>query len=116
MVKKRGGRFRLKVISAVTPRGDMRFRFIEGRMNAKRFIRFLEQLRGDAGKPIMVVVDNARYHHSKETRAFIEAQTGSENGAIFMAFLPAYSPELNPDEQVWNHAKARLGKLPDCQS
>jgi hypothetical protein len=24
--------------------------------------------------------------------------------------LPAYSPELNPDEQVWNHAKARLGK------
>ena len=23
----------------------------------------------------------------------------------------AYSPDLNPDEQVWNHAKARLGKL-----
>jgi transposase len=27
-----------------------------------------------------------------------------------MAFLPAYSPELNPDEQVWNHAKAKVGK------
>lgn len=27
-----------------------------------------------------------------------------------MAFLPAYSPELNPDEQVWNHAKAEVGK------
>ena len=27
-----------------------------------------------------------------------------------MAFLPAYSPELNPDEQVWNHAKADVGK------
>ena len=25
--------------------------------------------------------------------------------------LPAYSPGLNPDEQVWNHAKARLAKL-----
>ena len=24
--------------------------------------------------------------------------------------LPAYAPELNPEEQVWNHAKARLGK------
>lgn len=23
--------------------------------------------------------------------------------------LPAYSPHLNPDEQVWNHAKARFG-------
>jgi transposase len=29
-----------------------------------------------------------------------------------MAFLPAYSPELNPDEQVWSHAKSRLSKLP----
>jgi transposase len=29
-----------------------------------------------------------------------------------MAFLPAYSPELNPDEQVWNHAKAEVGKHP----
>ena len=28
-----------------------------------------------------------------------------------MEHLPAYSPDLNPDEQVWNHAKARLGKL-----
>jgi transposase len=27
-------------------------------------------------------------------------------------FLPAYSPELNPDEQVWNHAKAEVGKYP----
>jgi transposase len=27
-----------------------------------------------------------------------------------MANLPRYAPELNPDEQVWNHAKARLGK------
>ena len=42
----------------------------------------------------------------KETQKFIEAQAHG----ILMAFLPAYSPELNPDEQVWNHAKARLGK------
>jgi len=28
-----------------------------------------------------------------------------------MEFLPACSPELNLDEQVWNHAKARLSKL-----
>ncbi len=28
-----------------------------------------------------------------------------------MVMLPTYCPELNPDEQVWNHAKRRLGKL-----
>jgi transposase len=32
-------------------------------------------------------------------------------GEITMVFLPAYSAELNSDEQVWNHAKARLAKL-----
>lgn len=29
-----------------------------------------------------------------------------------MAFLPPYSPTLNPDEQVWNRAKADAGKRP----
>jgi transposase len=29
-----------------------------------------------------------------------------------MAFLPAYSPELNSYEQVCNHAKAEVGKHP----
>jgi len=37
---------------------------------------------------------------------------GSAKGEIIIAFLPPYSPELNPDEQVWNHAKARLSELP----
>ncbi len=112
VIKDSGGRFGLSVISGVTPRGDMRFRFIEGRMNSNRFIQFLKQLRGDTGKSIIVIVDNARYHHSKETQNFIRAQESSEKGKIIMAFLPPYSPELNPDEQVWNHAKARLSKLP----
>ncbi len=106
VVRDSGGRFGLSVISAVTPRGDMRFIFIEQNMNSAQFIRFLKKLRRDAGRPIIVITDNARYHHSKETQAFIETQTDS----ILMAFLPAYSPELNPDEQVWNHAKARLSK------
>jgi transposase len=108
VVRDSGGRFGLKVISAVTLRGDMRFGFIEGKMNSARFIQFLKKLRKDADRPIIVIADNARYHHSKQTQKFIEAEADS----ISMAFLPAYSPELNPDEQVWNHAKARLSKLP----
>ncbi|HEB94464.1 MAG TPA: IS630 family transposase [Gammaproteobacteria bacterium] len=94
------------MISAVSPRGDMRFSFIQDRMNSKRFIEFLKKLHKDAGQPILVVVDNAKYHHSKETQKFVEQQ----NGEVLLVFLPAYSPELNPDEQVWNHAKRQLGQ------
>ena len=108
VVKDSGGRFGFKLISAVTARGDMRFSTIEGKMNSARFIQFLKKLRKDAGRPIIVIADNARYHHSKETGQFFEEHSDD----YFMAFLPPYSPELNPDERVWNHAKARLGKLP----
>jgi transposase len=66
----------------------------------------LKKLRQDAGRPIVVITDNARYDHSKETQAFVQSHTDS----ILMALLPPYAPELNPDEQVWNHAKARLAK------
>lgn len=102
-----GDRFTLKLISAVTARGDMRFGFIEGRMNSEKFIAFLRKLRADAGKPIIVIADNASYHNSKAVMRFAE----ESEGEIHIRNLPAYAPEYNPDEQVWNHAKRRLGKL-----
>ena len=108
VVKDSGGRFGFKLISAVSARGDMHFDVIEESMNAEKFISFLQKLRQDTGCPIFVIADNARYHHSKKVQAFLDAQQGE----IMMAFLPAYSPELNPDEQVWNHAKSEVGKHP----
>ena len=108
VVQDSGGRFSMNVISAVSPRGDLRFHCFDGRMDSKGFIQFLRKLHRDAGKPIIVVVDNARYHHSKETQRFID----DHKGEISLVFLPPYSPEFNPDEQVWNHAKARLSKRP----
>ncbi len=106
VVSDSGGRFGFKLISAVSARGDMYFDVIEERMNSEKFIDFLKKLRQDANRPIMVIADNARYHRSKRVQAFLEDQEGE----IMMAFLPPYSPELNPDEQVWNHAKADVGK------
>lgn len=106
VVEDSGDRFGLKLISAVSPRGDMRFAVIEGRMNSDKFIEFLKKLHTDAGKPIIVIADNASYHSSGKVQKFAR-----ESQAIHLGYLPKYAPELNPDEQVWNHAKARLAKL-----
>ena len=106
VIKDTGGRFGFKLISAVSARGDMHFDVIEDRMDANKFIAYLEQLRRDTNQAIFVIADNARYHHSKKVQAFLKEKQGD----IMMAYLPAYSPELNPDEQVWNHAKAEVGK------
>ena len=101
-----GDRFGLRLISAVSPRGDMRFATFQGRMNGARFVQFLKDLRSDTGKPIIVIADNASYHRGKTVQRFIEASDGD----VVVEHLPRYAPELNPDEQVWNHAKARLAK------
>jgi transposase len=105
-VEDSGDRFSLKMISAVSPRGDMKFQCFSGRMHGKRFVAFLKNLRADAGRPIIVIADNASYHGSGPVRRYEE----ESQGQVKIEHLPAYCPHLNPDEQVWNHAKARLGK------
>ncbi len=42
VVEDSGDRFGLKLISAVSPSGDMRFTVIEGPMNSETFIEFLK--------------------------------------------------------------------------
>ena len=105
-VEDSGDRFSLKLISAVSPRGDMKFSCFEGRMNGPRFVNFLKKLHSDAGRPIIIITDGASYHTSGPVKRY----AAESQEQVTIEHLPSYSPELNPDEQVWNHAKARLAK------
>lgn len=75
-------------------------------MNGARLVEFLKRLRTDVGRPIIVIADNASYHRSGPVQSYV----AQSQGELIVENLPAYCPELNPDEQVWNHAKARLAK------
>src|SRR5271165_2375962 len=48
VVEDSGDRFTLKLISAVSPRGDMRFSVIQDKMNSGKFIAFVKKLLADA--------------------------------------------------------------------
>jgi transposase len=102
-----GDRFSLRLISAVSPRGDLKFSTFQGAMNGERFVEFVRRLRQDVGRPIIVIADNASYHKSGPVQEYVKEQSGQ----VIVDHLPKYAPELNPDEQVWNHAKNRLAKL-----
>ena len=102
-----GDRFSIRLISAVSPRGDMKFSSFTGRRNGVRFVNFLKKLHADVGRPLIVIADNASYH----TGGVVQRYVKQTRGQVTVGSLPRYSPELNPDEQVWNHAKARLAKL-----
>ena len=106
-VQDSGDRFSLRLISAVSPRGDMKFSSFTGKMDGVRFVNFLKKLHADVGRPLIVIADNASYHKGGVVQRYVKMTRGQ----VTIANLPQYSPELNPDEQVWNHAKARLAKL-----
>ena len=48
-------------------------------------------------RSIHVFLDNARYHHAKMVREWLE-QSGRR---IVLHFVPAYCPHLNPIERLW---------------
>ena len=54
-------------------------------------------------------MDGGSYHKSKAVKEFLKGE--GLNLGIKVILLPPYSPELNPDEQVWNQAKRRIGKM-----
>lgn len=108
IVRTTGSRFGLNMISAVSARGRMRFMTINGRMNAGNFIEFLNRLIRNETNPVFLIVDGHPVHSSKRIQAFV----ASTQGKLKLFLLPPYSPELNPDEQVWSHLKHhRLGKM-----
>jgi transposase len=101
VVTSTGARFSFSLISAITSKGHMRFMVIEGGVNSAIFISFLKRLMLGAKRKIFLVVDGGSAHTSKMTKAFVK----DLGGKLELFYLPPYSPELNPDELVWNHLK-----------
>ena len=107
VVKCTGARFSCNMISAVSPTGELRFMITERRMNASLFCEFLDRLMVGEQGTVLVVVDGHPSHKSKMVHKHLEKY----EGRLRLYLLPAYSPELNPDELVWNWVKNhRLGK------
>lgn len=86
------------MISTVTNQGKVRFMIYSGSMNASRLIQFFKQLLKGATKKIFLILDNLRVHHAKPVKAWVAKARNTKRIEVF--FLPAYSPELNPDEYL----------------
>ena len=73
---------------------------VEDKFNADTFWAFLKMLRkssSHARKKVVVISDNARYHHAKLHKGYREICADR----FALDFLPPYSPDLNPIERVW---------------
>ncbi len=96
-----GKRAGVAATSAISRNGHLLFRLLDKRIASKEVIEFLGQmLRHHKRRHLIVVTDRAPPHTSKKTRAWIDGQP-----RLHVFHLPAYSPDWNPDEKVWNHLK-----------
>lgn len=102
-----GQRFSCHVISTITNRGSLRFMVHRKRFTAAVFIRFLRRLIRSAARPIYLIVDRHPVHRAKPVKAWLRLRTTR----LRLFYLPAYSPELNPDEELNNDVKSNaLGR------
>src|SRR5215469_1575500 len=111
VVRDSGDRKAVKMISAISSKGLLRFQVREGSMNAGSFIEFLKSLlKSVESKKIFLIVDGSSIHKAKKVKDFLANDEVKDRLEIFI--LPGYSPELNPDEWVWNNVKnTRLGRV-----
>lgn len=74
----------------------------KGSMNSQAVIACLDEFQSRIKQPTVVVLDNASIHHSKEFEAKLEEWKQQD---LYIFFLPAYSPHLNPIEILWRKIK-----------
>jgi transposase len=102
--------FNWKHVSAIAglTRTNFVFRLHDGAIRSAQIIEFLKVLRAQLRRKLMIVWDRAAQHKSRVVREYLE----STDGAIQMALLPGYAPDVNPVEYLWawlkRHALANI--------
>jgi transposase len=104
VVSTTGARFGMNLISAVSRTGQFHFAVVAGRVTAEVFVEYLKRLIHGRRRPVFLIVDGHPTHKAAMVRTFVE----SISPRLRLFFLPPYSPELNPDELVWNDLKNHI--------
>lgn len=97
----------LSIISAVSNKGQMRWKIFDGALNSDILIDFLRRLIKGAQKKVFLILDNLRVHHSLPVKEWLARHADK----IKVFYLPSYSPELNPDEMANADIKQAVTKL-----
>ena len=97
-----GQRKSVKILGAVEL-WRTRFHYAQDTVfNASTYLKFMEQLaRSYRRRGAILIQDNASYHKDGEVWSWFR----SNRHWLDVHQLPAYSPELNPTERMWQHTR-----------
>jgi transposase len=92
----------LSVMGAVTTQGRVYTLVRQRSLDGLDTVAFLEHLGREVAGPVLVVWDRSPIHRRAAVGEFVKA-VGADG--LTLEFLPAYAPDLNPVEWLWQHLK-----------
>ena len=103
---------RYSAIPVVSLQGITDVYISDGTFDGERFVHFLRCCLAPFIQPFnwinpcsVIIMDNASIHHVEEVSDIVENQLGAR-----LIFLPPYSPDLNPAEEVFSKVKSLMKK------
>jgi len=87
----------------LTISGNIYKRHFDGSIDKEKLIVGLEHFRRNIKRPFIIIWDQSRTHKAKIVKAYLK-----EHPEIHVEYLPAYAPELNPEEYCHGNVKRRL--------
>ncbi|MFH1563510.1 MAG: IS630 family transposase, partial [Nitrospirota bacterium] len=99
------GRGRVHLVGFVEPESGNCNVYRAERGNSDNFLLALNrlyELYKYVKQKVILVVDNARWHHAKRVKEWI-----SKHPLFELIYLPPYSPDLNPMERQWWYMRKR---------
>ena len=92
----------LSAIGAISPEGKLYFHSQDRALDSADVVAFLEHLLREVPGRMVIIWDGAPIHRSRTITQFL-ANVAAQR--LHLERLPAYAPELNPDEGVWQQLK-----------
>lgn len=84
--------------------GEVEVMPVEGNTNAETSVAFLKRLREKYPGPLIVIWDNGPAHRGDAMRTYLT----TPNLQLRLVALPAYSPDFNPDEAIWEWVREEV--------
>jgi transposase len=84
--------------------GEVEAMRVDGNCTADTSAAFLRQLQDNHSEPLIVIWDNSPAHRGPEIREYLTMP----NLRLRLVALPAYSPDFNPDEAIWDWAREEV--------
>lgn len=96
----------LSTVVGLTLSGRILKRHYRGAIKGEQIVEALQHFRCHLQGPLIVIWDGARAHLSGKVKGYL-----ADHPEIELEWLPAYAPELNPEEYCHGHVKRQLGNM-----